>query len=123
MKLLISILILCQIVTNQSFADEVIYLPKSSPAPFSGYLMDDEKVTKIRLINIDYQEALRTKDYLEKDNVIYVKRLENLSTENDKLATQLVATRDTSIWSKLGFFVLGAVLTTGVVFGVSRAAR
>ena len=123
MKKLIVCFMLTIVCLNNTFADNVVFLDKDKPAPFAGYLMDQEKVDKIRLLNIDYQEALKTKEYLQKDNDLYAKRLDNLTQYNDKLATEVVSLRENSIWSKIGFFILGAAVTTGVAFGVSKAIR
>lgn len=122
-KKIISIFLLITLAPLNSLADDAKFLEKGQPAPFSGFLLDRDKAAKIRLLDIDYQEALKTKDYLQKDNAIYVQRLDNMKEYNDRLAKENVELRENSIWSKLGFFVLGALVTTGIAFGVSRAAK
>lgn len=119
MKKLISILLLTAI-PFQALADQVVYLPKDQPAPYTGYLFDREKAEKIRLLDLNYQEATKKVDYYKTDNDLYEKRLVNLRSQNDNLAQQNVELRENSIWSKLGFFVLGAAATTAIAIGVSR---
>lgn len=119
MKKLISLLLLTSI-PFQALADQVVYLPKDTPAPYTGYLFDREKAEKIRLLDLNYQEATKKVDYYKTDNDLYEKRLVNLRSQNDNLAQQNVELRENSIWSKLGFFVLGAAATTAIAIGVSR---
>ena len=121
MKLL-SILLVFSLITP-AFADQSTYLDKGAVAPYPGFLLDHEKAGKVRLLSIDLEEAVKTRDYLTKDNEVYVKRLENMTTQNDKLATQLADARDTSLWSKLGLFILGAATTTLIVYGTSRVTK
>jgi len=121
MKYLSLALILC--ITSTAFADKSTYLDQGSITPYDGFLLDRDKASKVRLLDIDLQEAIKTKEYLQKDNDLYIQRLENVSKENDKLATQLTESRDTSFWSKIGFFLIGSAVTTAIVYGTSRAIR
>lgn len=120
MKKLIIILLL---ISNVCYSDQSTYLNKDDKAPYDGFLLDREKASKVRLLDIDYKEALKTQEYLKTDNELYVKRLENMTQENDRLSKQLVEARDPNIWDKIGFFFLGALVTTGIAYGVSRATR
>lgn len=120
-KLIIFLLI--ALTPLNSLADDAKFLEKGQAAPYDGFLLDREKAAKVRLLDIDYQEVLKTKDYLQKDNEVYVQRLDNMKNYNDRLAKENVELRENSIWSKLGFFVLGALVTTGIAFSVSRATK
>jgi hypothetical protein len=116
-------LLLIVLTPLNALADDAKFLEKGQIAPFDGFLLDREKATKVRLLDIDYQEALKTKDYLQKDNEVYIQRLDNMKNYNDRLAKENVELRENSIWSKLGFFVLGALVTTGIAYGVTRATK
>lgn len=117
------LLILILALSNVCYADQSTLLEKDQKAPYTGYLLDQDKAEKVHAMSLNYQEALDNEKYLTDTNAIYVKRIELVSTENDKLAKQVAEQRDSSIWSKLGFFVLGAAVTTGLAFGLSRATR
>lgn len=121
MKLLSILLITC--LVTPAFADQSVLLDKGTPAPFSGFLLDKEKAGKVRLLDLDYQESLKTQGYLKADNDLYVKRLENMTTENDRLAKQVQDSRTTGIWSTIGIFLLGSAATIAMTYGVSHAIR
>lgn len=125
LKKIIALTLLLSLLPIRALADDgsAVYLPKTSPAPFAGYLISPDTATKVRLMKIDNDELTKTNVYLQQDNDLYVKRLDNMKDYNDKLASENVSLRENSIWSKLGFFLLGAAVTTGIAFGVSRATR
>lgn len=118
-----SIAILLILFQFPVYADDAKYLGKGQPAPFDGFLLDREKASKVRLLDIDLKESLKTNEYLKKDNELYVQRLDNMKEYNDNLAKEVVTLRENSIWSKLGFFLLGAATTTLITFGISRATK
>lgn len=103
-------------MVHSSLADEAKYLVKDTPAPFTGFLISPEKAEKIRIMDIDLRLATRTNEILTTENTL-------LKDHNTYLAKELVDTRDNSMWGKIGYFILGAVLTTGIAFGVSKATK
>jgi hypothetical protein len=55
-------------------------------------------------------------DYNEQQLTLY-------RTHNEQLAKDLVDARDSSFWKSLLYFGLGALVTTGIAFGVHQATR
>ena len=48
----------------------------------------------------------------------------NRNTEmNTVLSKQIAEMKDDSMWSKIGFFVLGSVITGAIAYGVVRVAK
>lgn len=109
--------------SNAVRADEVQFLTKGQPAPFAGYLITQEKVDKVHDLSVDLDHERKINLLLQKDADFYVQRLDLYKGQTEDLSKQLAATKDNSFFSKVGFFVLGAALTTGIAFGVSRATR
>ena len=124
---LISLIILSQI----SIADEgVIYLPKETPAPYTGFLFTQEKTKEVRIGLIDrdtyktLNESLNKTIEMCKDNAsIQEKKVNILLTQNDKLSQDLYSARQTSTWENTLWFFGGVVLTGLIFYGTSQAYK
>jgi hypothetical protein len=103
-------------MVQSSLADDAKYITKDTPAPFTGFLITVDKAEKIRLMDIDLRLSNTTNEILTKQNDL-------LKGQVDHLSKELVDSRDSNIWGKIGFFLIGAVLTGGIAIGVSRAVR
>lgn len=102
---------------------QVQAIKKGELAPYDGYVfsLDAELKNRKELIELD---ALRLKTPLLEQNL-------NLITEQSKLwqATALEANKElykrdqNSFWVNTGYFLIGALLTTGIVYGVNQASK
>lgn len=121
----ISILIAFCLSFNAFAVDDnsVVYLPKNNPAPFSGYLITPAKADKVHDINVELKSQQKINGLLQEEQDLYVKRLQNSQAESDRLAKQLVDERDKSFFNKAGYFVLGAVLTGFISYGLVRSLK
>lgn len=118
----LSILLLFSLSVN-ALADEAVYLNKSDPAPFAGYLLTPDKATKVYNLNLELQSEQKINSLMMQEQDVYAKRLTNAQTENDQLSKQLVSQQDKSFVSKVGYFVLGAVLTGLISYGAMRTLK
>lgn len=123
MKLFTILIMVLTAYPLNALSDEVIHLDKDQKAPYEGFLFDREKAEKVRILDIGLKSQVKINSILTDENGIYEERLTNLREQNSNLSKSLIEERSSSIWSKLGFFILGAAVTTGVVYGVSKATR
>lgn len=105
-----------------AFGNEVIPITKGSPSPIDGFVIDREKADIIRNSDLDSQYTKKENSYLKEDNDTLNKRVNLAQNQIDSLSKQVLQEKDT-FWTKMGFFILGAAVTTGLAFGVSRATR
>lgn len=108
MKLIISTLLL----SNICLAQDVIYLDKDSKAPFSGYLLPEEKVKELRNNTIE-------RDLYKTEVDLRERQVKLLNEQNDKLALTLQSTSSLSTWEKVGYFI-GGVLITGLAVNLAH---
>jgi hypothetical protein len=117
--LLVFLLLIGQVRAEES----VVYLNKGQPAPFDGFAVSFEKAKAIRLLDLNYQFEQKKTAALTEENTIVMQRLTNAQDQNKALATQLVEQRDSSFFSKVGMFILGAGVASVVAYGATRAVR
>lgn len=109
------LMILC-FITQSLFAQDATVLKKGDPAPFDGVIFTKEKEKEIRLMT-------ETKKLQDEKIDLYDKRIALRDKQLDSLAERVVEQKDESLFTKVGMFILGAAVTTGVAFGVSRIAK
>lgn len=118
------------ITLNVAQAAQVVPLKKGEVAPFAGVLFDPPAEQKMRLTaeQLDYYKALsesqsKINQKLVETNQIMDDRLQLYLKQNDVLASRLTESRDSAWWERAGMFVLGAVLTGAISYGVVRTLR
>jgi len=126
-KLITSVLLLCQLA---SASTEFTYLEQGMPAPFPGYLITAKKEKELRLLNenfayCDKSRELLTKLNTDNENILKIQsdRIAIRDQQVDVLSQRLVESKDDGLLSKIGFFLLGALVTTGIAYGVSKTLR
>lgn len=120
-------LILFILSTQLAFAQDVSYLEKGSPAPYTGYLFSPQKEREIRLTTETLKYCDKSKemalsilqDYETKDKIT-ADRMNLRDQQIDSLSKRLVDAKDDSFLSKAGFFILGALVTGGIAYGLTR---
>lgn len=117
--LLVFLLLIGQVHAEES----VVYLEKGKPSPIDGFGITVEKAKSIRILDLNYQFEQKKTAALTEENGLVMQRLANAQEQNQSLARQLVEQRDSSFFSKAGFFILGAATTTLIAYGVSHAVR
>lgn len=106
---------------SNSFADgDAVYLPKDNKAPFDGFLITPDKAEKVRNMDIDLQIKTRQLKGEQDVNAILTQRLDFSQKETDSLSKRLIESRDESIFTKAGYFILGAVVTGGLAYGIYK---
>lgn len=127
MKYLILIAFLFSSLT--AHADDVKYLKQGETAPFTGYLFTPEKERELRLMDVDYKFVKDLNLSLTNINKVYednTKILEERITNKDKQIdnlTERLSEKSDGILSKIGMFLLGAAVTTGIAYGVAKATK
>jgi hypothetical protein len=123
MKKILVFLLLFTNISSWSYANEVVQLSKGEAAPFSGFLLDREKVDKMYKLDADLTLSNTRVDILTRENTYLKTYLDSSERHIDNLSKQLTDAKDNSIWSKIGFFFLGSIATTIVAYGASRVVR
>lgn len=101
-------------------ADEVKYIRKGEPAPFTGYIFDLEAEQK-------NQAHLLRKDQLELQVSLFKQNEEDLiknslmwKTAATEATESLAKVNNYSFWQNAGFFALGVVVTGALAVGLSK---
>lgn len=117
------------LISSISFA-QVQHLDKGQAAPFEGYIfsLEAERANRKSLLDLDVYKALdeSNKRMLElrvQENQILTQQYNLWKTQSESLSKQLVESNNNSFWKSLLYFSLGALVTTGIAFGVTRATR
>jgi hypothetical protein len=133
MKLLIAAILLFSFTVQSALANDAITVKEGQVVtkPFDGgTLMDKEMAEKVRdeLIEKDYLE--KTNESLNKTIILHRSNEEILTNQkgillnqNIELTKTLNDTRSVSGWEKVGYFVLGVVVTSAAVYGAARLAK
>ena len=109
---------------NIALADDaVVVIKKNEPAPYDGYLFTQEQAVKVRDLKLDLGLVQKENEILTKKNSLLTDYNVSSETHIKSLSDRLVESRDNSFFSKLGFFMLGAGITTALAFGVSKATK
>jgi len=123
MKKTLLALMIISLLLSYARADEFEFLKKGTPAPFDGYIVTPEKERNLRLTNEQLKISEDTLKLQNEKISIYEKRLQIRDTQIDALSNRVVEQKDESFFTKAGMFILGAVVTTGIVYGVSRVSK
>ena len=65
----------------------------------------------------------QTVPLLEQNNTLLTKQVDLWRTQSDELSKQLIRQEKSTFWQNLGYFALGAVLTTGLAFAVNQSTK
>lgn len=122
MKYLLTFLLIFVNITTYA-TDDVVILQKGQAAPFEGYLLTKEKGETVYKLGIDLNYQTRRGDLLEQKVSLLDEQNQRNRDYIKDLSTQLVEAKSDTIWSKIGFFVLGCAVTTAVTWGVTRAIK
>jgi len=127
MKKLIAILLCFTILGEISYADEQgTYLDQDQKAPYSGYLIKDERVrellrseresTTYKLLTESYEKSINLQQTIieKKDEQIVI-----LTDQTDKLYKTARDASGITFWEKALYFSLGAL----VVYGSFQLAK
>jgi hypothetical protein len=118
------LLILLLIFSNLAFAEEsVVVIKAGQPSPMDGYVINQERAEHYRNTSLDLGLCTKTKDLITQENSLIN---EQLTRSNGRIKEQneyIQDTKDGAIWTKVGFFVLGAAAASLVAFGAARAVR
>lgn len=130
MKLFITTLLIFAFTIQCAIADNAVELDKGQPAPFPGTLLDKETSQKVKNDLIE-RDALKStneslnrsiKLYKDNQNILHDQK-DMLLNQNIELTKTLNDTRETSDWVKVGYFVLGIVITGAGVYGASKLSK
>jgi hypothetical protein len=100
-------------------------LDKDQKAPYSGFLLSQEKVQQLRNDSIDndtnkkLNESLKTSLALEQStSTLKDTKITLLMTQNDLLAKSAYTSREFTNWERVGYFLGGIILTGAAIKGV-----
>ena len=121
MRILSILLILVNI--NICLAEDPLFIEIGKPAPYTGFLISREKAERIRLMDIDLQFQIKKGEILNQELTLTQDQLKRNNEYVNTLSNKVAEMKDNSMFTKIGFFILGALITGGIAFGVSRAMR
>lgn len=122
-------LFLVLLLIHPSYA-QVQYVEKGQPAPYEGFLFTREAEHKARLSNEELKYVSKVLEFQKNLEEVQTKQLSTLNErllirdqQIDSMAKTISESKETPWFSYIGFFLLGSLVTTGVVYGVSKAIR
>lgn len=118
-----SSLMLLVLSINALADDSVLPISKGTPAPFDGYLINQERAERFRALSIELDFANKSLDIVKQQNTLLTNQLDLSSKHMLDLNKQIVEAKDTSLLSKIGMFILGAGTATLLTFAVSRTVK
>ena len=123
MKCCLILILLFSQVVNADDLGKVVSLNKGQAAPFTGYLMDDVKAQRIRIMDLELQSEVKQNKILEQQVIL----LNNQNIQNveyiNRLSKQIQDDKESTFLSKVGFFLIGSAVTTLIAYGASRVVR
>lgn len=91
-------------------------IKKGEIAPFDGVLIDNATANKLNNDSLELDKQLKINEYQNKITDIDAEKIKILSTQNDKLATQLQSSRQFENWERILYITLGiAAATVGAI--------
>lgn len=107
-----------------SFAlGQVKYITKGEPAPYEGYIFSIDAELENRKTLIEHKFMVKQLDLYRANEDILNKQVDLWKGQSRLLSDQLVKKEQNTFWQNTLYFALGALVTTGLAFGVSRATR
>lgn len=102
--------------SNIALAEDSVFLEKDQKAPYSGYLLDKDKVLNLRSTDIDNKYLSLENASLKRELVLKNDILDNkdqqitlYSDRNEKLVKAADSASSLTTWEKLGYFSLGVL--------------
>lgn len=112
------------LIVNNALAQDAVYLNQNDKAPFTGYLLPQEKLVELKnntmeRDTLEAQNASLNASLKLQDDIIAKKdqQLTLYSEQNDKLAQTANSALSLSTWEKIGYITLGVVITGLAVKG------
>lgn len=113
--------VICLSVINVR-AEDVVPLEKDQKAPFTGILMTPSKAAELKNELLDKDMYKAQVDLYKANNGLLNDQVTLWRDQSQKLSKQLIEERS-GFWTKAGFFLLGAAITTGLAFAVRGATK
>jgi len=129
-KLFLTSLLIFAFTIQCALANQSVELDKGQLAPFPGTLLDKETANKVKNELIEKDALVKTNESLNRSIKLYKDNQDILGDQKDMLIKQNIEltktlndARDTSDWVKVGYFVLGVVVTGAAAYGASRLVK
>ncbi len=115
------LLILVNSIAAAAPLDGALILEKGAESPYRGVLMTETMARDVYNSLVDYDKVklineslVKSVTFYQENEILYLKEITELRTSNDDMAKTLTKEEHSTIWSNVGYFVLG-VLVTGVI--------
>lgn len=122
--------LLSLLLVQSAYATDPTLLRKGDVAQSEGWLFSREleASNRQRLLDADLYKQLdlsnqRIIQYHVQEKEILKQQADLWRNQSTELSKQLVSAEDRSFWRNTLFFLAGALVTTAITFGVSKAAR
>ena len=107
-----------------------MFLPKGSTTQYDGFLFDVPRAQELRKIELEHKTYQLLNDSLtttvnEQNNIISQngEKVKLLTDQNDKLAKELMDSRQSSEFTKILWFGLGVIITGAAFYGASKITQ
>lgn len=119
-KLIILLLISNVALANVANANDIQLITKGTPAPYDGFLMDNEKALSIRNQELDLGLANKKLDINTQINTLLQDSLNKSNQQVNNLNTELLNVQSSTKWENAVFFVAGALITGTIAYGIYK---
>lgn len=111
------------LLSVNTFANDVVAIKKGDPAPFDGFVITHQQEQKFRLLNENNRRLMELSDLQNEKINILDQRIKIRDAHVEDMSKELTERRSDGTFSKIFYFVLGAAVTTGVAYSVSRVIK
>jgi len=122
MKSIVCLLLSINLI-SPAFAEDVTLLKEGQPAPWAGFLLTREKVEKVYKLDLDLQLQTKQSEIYSQQLKLTQDQLERNNKFIDEQSKRIVSMQENSIWTKIGFFVIGSVITGAIAYGVTTTLK
>lgn len=123
-------LIVLSLISSPVYAENAVYLEKDKPAPFTGFLITEQKAKEYQLTDIKLTEVTALNESLKKSLVLQqdVINLTNKKADlavsgMERLSKQLYDERGLTSYERLLWFGLGVVAVGIAVYGAKKLTQ
>lgn len=125
-----SIAVSSALIVNPLYANDVVYLEKDKPSPYSGILFPVERANELRKMAIELETLRAINESYSKSIQLYQKTMQLndekyllIYNQNDRLSEALVESRRSSDLQKIIWFGLGVLATGFAVYGAKKVIQ
>lgn len=117
-------LLLLALLTNSAFGYNLTFIKKDAPAPFQGYLIDEQMEKSFRYMDQEFTYQTQLVKSLDEINKSYSDQVTIMQSRITNQTKQIQELQEgNGFFSKYGMFLLGCLTTTAIAYTINKATK